>query len=449
MYKIAFATLGCKVNQYDTDSLAALFKKKGYEIVDFKDDADVYVINTCTVTLTGDKKSRQMIRRAISSNPDALIVATGCYAQSAPKEVWDIDGVDIVTGTSNRKSVFELVDNAQRANREKTLNVEDLTGCRNYEEMGTEGAIERTRAYVKIQDGCDSFCSYCRVPYVRGRVRSRRPESIVEEVENLARKGIKEVILTGIHLSLYGKDYGFKPDLADVIDLIVSVKGIERIRLSSVDPADVTDKLIEVISKNDKVCNHLHMALQSGDDRILALMNRKYTGESFFDMVEKIRASIPDIVFTTDVIVGFPSEDDIAFENTMKLVKEVGFSKVHVFKYSKRKGTKAADYDNQVSPDIKDDRSQKLIALSNELAQKNNMSKIGTTCSVLIERVYASPKSTKELKNFNLPAGRYAEGVTKDYIRVFARISDASQVEDILDVDIVEAYPEFLVGESK
>ncbi len=404
MRRVAIATLGCKVNQYDSDALALQFRKEGFEVVPFGDTADVYVVNTCTVTQTGDKKSRQLIRRAHARNPEAVIVATGCYAQASPAEAAAIPGVSVVSGTSDRAGIVREVMNLAQRRGAPAMLVSGIGECRVYEELPSEGTAERTRAYIKIEDGCENFCSYCKVPYVRGPVRSRSIHRIQDELRRLAALGFREIVLTGIDLGAYGRDFGGSPDLADALEMAASVEGIARVRLSSVDPTDVSSRLLHAMGSHPAVCPHLHVPLQSGDDGVLKRMNRRYSAAEFEAVVARARERVGGLAVTSDVIVGFPGEDESAFEATMDLCRRVGFSRLHVFQYSKRRGTVAAGLDGQVPRDEKERRSQRLIDLGRELALRFHGGLLGRSVQVLVEK----------------SDGAECEGLTGNYVRVFA-----------------------------
>ncbi len=430
MKTVAFYTLGCKVNQYETEAMGELFQKSGYEIVDSESRADIYVVNTCTVTNLGDRKSRQFIRRSKKINPEAIIAVVGCYAQTSPDEVLSIEGVNIILGTNDRNKIVDYVENIQVEN-EKINAVEDIMQIKEFEEM-TIGEIKgKTRAFLKIQEGCNQYCTYCIIPYARGPIRSRRLEDIIKEVERLAKNEFKEVVLTGIHVASYGKDVE-GTSLLDVIREVHKIDGIERIRLSSIEPTVATEEFILEISKLEKVCPHFHLSLQSGCDETLERMNRKYRTEEYRKIVERLRRYMPDLSITTDVMVGFPGETDEEFDNTYHFVKEIGFSQIHVFKYSPRKGTPAAKYENQVSSDIKNKRSEKLLKLAQESTIEYNEKFIGKTKSVLFE----TPS--------DLLSG-YFEGLTDNYIRVFCKTQ--KQVEGrLLHVCLDELHGEGMVG---
>ncbi len=374
MKKVAFYTLGCKVNQYETEAMLELFEKEGYEKAETEDYADVYVINTCTVTHMSDRKSRQYIRRMKKKNPDAIIAVVGCYSQVSPEEILSIDEVNLVMGTNDRKKIVEEVKKIDASRKVST--VDDIMKVKAFEEIEINKTNGKTRAFMKIQDGCDRYCSYCIIPYARGRVRSRDLESIVKEVENLASNGYKEVVLTGIHVASYGKDIKDSDiKLLDVIKQINDIEGIERIRLSSVEPILFTDEFVEAVSTMDKVCPHYHLSLQSGCDETLKRMKRRYTTEEYKAIVDRLRAAIPNVSITTDVIVGFPGETNEEFDKTYEFLKDIELTHMHVFKYSPRKGTPAATMENQVDPSTKHDRSEKLLQLNEE-----NFNKFGQKC---------------------------------------------------------------------
>jgi threonylcarbamoyladenosine tRNA methylthiotransferase MtaB len=406
MKKVAFFTLGCRVNHYETEAIAESFLKSGYEIVNFDEFADVYVINTCTVTSIGDKKSRQEIRRAKKINPLAIVVAAGCYSQVAPDEVSKIDEVDIIIGTNGKGKIPELVNKFKDSGK-KINNVESIMNVRKFEEMEIDEYQNKTRAFLKIQDGCDRFCSYCLIPFARGPVRSKNPETVIDEVNKLSRNGYKEIILSGIHVASYGRDIG-NTNLVDIIDKIESIDGVERIRIGSVDPAFFTDETIIKLSHVKKLCNHFHLSLQSGCNKTLAAMNRHYTAEEYKNAVEKLRKYIDDVSITTDVIVGFPGETDEDFLETINFIKDIKFSKIHVFKYSERAGTRAASFKNQVSPIVKEERSKILLKLDKKLEEEFIDKFKGRIMNVLFE----------EGNN-----GEYF-GYTRNYIRVEAKSID-------------------------
>ncbi len=436
--RVAFATLGCKVNQYDTDALAGLFKKAGYNIVDFEEPADVYVVNTCTVTNEGDRKSRQLARRAARRNPSAVVVVTGCYAQTSPEEVQAIPEVDLVVGTHQRGQMPDLVGELLDDKEEGARSVvgplgRDLA----FEELGVETVSERTRATLKIQEGCNQFCTYCKVPFARGRERSRKPENVLAEVRRLVEAGYKEVVLTGIHLGSYGRDLDGAGgiDLAGITRMVAAVDGLARVRLSSVEPTDVTPELIRLLAEDPHVCRHLHIPLQSGNDAILERMNRGYTTAQFAEVVRRVRGAAPEVAISTDVIVGFPGETDAQFASSLAFVKEMAFSRLHVFKYSPRKGTAAARFPGQVAGKVKEVRSQAMIQLGEELALAFHRQFVGEVWPVLFEQA-------------EQPG--YIAGLTDNYIKVEVPASAGKDLEDlageIRPVRLLEAYPDRMWG---
>ena len=429
MKKVAFYTLGCKVNQYETEAMLELFEKEGYEKAETEDYADVYVINTCTVTHMSDRKSRQYIRRMKKKNPDAIIAVVGCYSQVSPEEILSIDEVNLVMGTNDRKKIVEEVKKIDASRKVST--VDDIMKVKAFEEIEINKTNGKTRAFLKIQDGCDRYCSYCIIPYARGRVRSRDLESIVKEVENLAANGYKEVVLTGIHVASYGKDIKETDiKLLDVIKQINDIEGIERIRLSSVEPILFTDEFVEAVSAMDKVCPHYHLSLQSGCDETLKRMKRRYTTEEYKAIVDRLRAAIPNVSITTDVIVGFPGETNEEFDKTYEFLKDIELTHMHVFKYSPRKGTPAATMENQVDPSTKHERSEKLLQLNEENFKKFGQKMLDKEFNVLFEQKVGDNKF---------------EGLTENYVKVIVE-SDKDLSEQILKVKITDVKNEFLEG---
>lgn len=429
MKKVAFYTLGCKVNQYETEAMLELFEKEGYEKAETEDYADVYVINTCTVTHMSDRKSRQYIRRMKKKNPDAIIAVVGCYSQVSPEEILSIDEVNLVMGTNDRKKIVEEVKKIDASRKVST--VDDIMKVKAFEEIEINKTNGKTRAFLKIQDGCDRYCSYCIIPYARGRVRSRDLESIVKEVENLAANGYKEVVLTGIHVASYGKDIKDTDiKLLDVIKQINDIDGIERIRLSSVEPILFTDEFVEAVSTMDKVCPHYHLSLQSGCDETLKRMKRRYTTEEYKSIVDRLRANIPNVSITTDVIVGFPGETNEEFDKTYEFLKDIELTHMHIFKYSPRKGTPAATMENQVDPSTKHDRSEKLLKLNEENFEKFGQKMLNKEFNVLFEQKVGDNKY---------------EGLTENYVKVIVE-SDKDLSEQILKVKITDVKNEFLEG---
>ena len=385
MEKVAFITLGCKVNQYETNAMAQKFLEKGYEVVEHTEFANIYIINTCTVTNMSDRKSRQMLRRVKELNKNAIVVACGCYAQVAKKELEKIKEVDLILGNNEKKDIVSYVEKFEK-NKKKELEVEDVMQKKNFVEFGSVVYTEKTRAVIKVQDGCDRFCSYCIIPYARGRVRSRKPESIIKEIEKISEEGIKEVVITGIHIASYGKD--FKDEnykLIDLLEEINKIKGIERIRLGSLEPLLITEEFVERLVKLEKICHHFHLSLQSGCDETLKRMNRRYNTEEFRKVVKLLRKNYKDVNLTTDIIVGFPGETEEEFKKTYEYLKEIKFYKMHVFKYSKRQGTKAAEMKEQIDGNKKEERSRKLIELSNKNEKEYNEQYIGKEVEILWE----------------------------------------------------------------
>ena len=382
--KVAFYTLGCKVNQYETNGMIQAFLEKGYEIVDFSEKADIYVINTCTVTSMSDKKSRQMIRRTKQLNPDATVVAVGCYAQVAKDKLEEIKDIDLILGISEKTEIVKFVE--EELNSKKQIeHISDVMHQKEFVDFGTVNYTDKNRVAIKVQDGCNQFCTYCIIPYARGRIRSRKIENVKKEVEELAKKGIKEIVITGIHVASYGKDLDEDISLIDLLEEINKIDGIERIRLSSLEPTLITEDFVNRLSKLEKICDHFHLSLQSGCDETLKRMNRHYTTEQFKNATKLLRNTYPNVALTTDVIVGFPGETEEEFEKTYKFLEEIKFYKMHVFKYSPRKGTKAEKMPNQIDGNKKEERSNRLIELSDKNEIEQNKTYIGKVLKVLIE----------------------------------------------------------------
>ena len=407
MRKAALHNLGCKVNSYETEAMTQLLKKAGYEIVSFQDQADVYIINTCSVTNMADRKSRQMLHKAKKQNPNAVVVATGCYVQNATEKVAQDISIGLVVGNNRKKDIVEIL-NEYYAEKEageqvKEEYVIDINHTDEYEDLEISTVTEHTRAHLKIQDGCNNFCSYCIIPYARGRIRSRTMESIKAELERLSASGFKEIVLTGINLSCYD-DNGKK--LIDVIEMADNVNGIERIRLGSLDPEVVTEDFVERLGKVKKICPHFHFSLQSGCDKTLKAMNRHYTSDEYYEKCQLIRKYIDNPAFTTDVIVGFPGETEEDYISSREFVKKVKFAELHVFKYSKRDGTVAAKMPNQIDEKIKTLRSEDLIKTGEELTKKFRQAKIGQDTTVLFE------------EKILLDNKEYWVGHTVDYIKI-------------------------------
>lgn len=405
MKKAALHNLGCKVNAYETEAMQHLLEEAGYEIVPFTQKADVYVINTCSVTNMADRKSRQMLHKAKKNNPDSIVVATGCYVQTSEKEVLNDLSVDIVIGNDRKHDLVRLLEEYSLDSVNDT--VDDINdGKHDFEELFIDQTKEHTRAFIKVQDGCNQFCSYCIIPYARGRVRSRRFENVIAEVERLAANGFKEVVLTGIHLSSYGVDFEEATGLLELIQAVNAVKGIERIRLGSLEPKIVTEHFASELSKLDKICPHFHLSLQSGCDATLKRMNRKYTTKEYERGCELLRKYFVHPAITTDVIVGFPGETEEEFEQTKAYLEHIHFYEMHIFKYSKRKGTRAAVMPDQIDEQIKAARSEKLIALGHDMSKAFRKFYIGKNEEVLFEE--KAVIGDKE----------YFVGYTKEYVKV-------------------------------
>ncbi len=422
---VKFITLGCKVNQYETNAMAQKFLEKGYKVIEEYEQngekPDICIINTCTVTNMSDRKSRQMLRREKENNKNVIVVAVGCYAQVAKNELNKIPEIDLVLGNNEKVDIVKYVEDYINEN-ENNIEIEDVMQSRLFSDFGDITFTEKTRAVVKIQDGCDRFCSYCIIPYARGRVRSRKPESIISEIKKIAEKDIKEVVITGIHIASYGKDFKEEYKLIDLLEEINKIDGIERIRLGSIEPLLITDEFAERLKKLDKICHHFHLSLQSGCDETLKRMNRRYTTEQFREIVKRLRNAYNDVNLTTDIIVGFPGETEEEFEKTYHFLDEIKFYKMHVFKYSQRKGTKAAVMPNQIPGDIKELRSRKLIELSNKNEFEINQKYIGQKVEVLFEE-------EKE--------GCY-KGHTANYILIYCKDEKENLANKIQKVECIE-----------
>lgn len=401
--RVALITLGCKVNQYESAVLAGLFQERGYQVVEPGDIADVYVINTCTVTHLSDRKSRQLIRRAAGANSEALIVVTGCYAQTSPGKVLEIPGVDLVVGTRDRGKLVDLIEMAVKG-RGPVNAVCNYEAGEEFEEISTLPLQGRTRAFLKIQDGCNSFCTYCIVPFARGPLRSRQPEKVIEAAHKLVAAGFKEIVLTGIHTGSYGHELAEEVTLAGLFSRLAAIPGLLRLRLSSIEPNDITPELVDTLSSSPVFCRHLHVPLQSGDDQVLQRMGRQYTTWEYNRLVNALRESIPGLSLSTDVMVGFPGETSEHFDHTCRFINKIVFSRLHVFKYSPRQGTPAADFNDQVEPPVKEERSHKLIEIGEKLAAGFAASLIGQDLEVLVERRLEGEKD-------------YYEGFTGNYVR--------------------------------
>jgi len=383
--KIAATTLGCKVNVYDTDAMLSAFRASGHLIVGFSEIADVYIVNTCTVTNFGDKKSRQMLRNAKKTNPDAIVVAAGCYTQTSPEEIKKIDGVNILIGTKERSKIVEIVENYAK-NSDVENYISDIMNEQVFESLEVDNLSEKTRAYIKIQEGCNNFCTYCIIPYARGPVRSRNIEDIVSEAKKLSSSGYKEVVLAGINVASYGKDLNQDVSLLDVLEEVHKINEIKRIRFSSIEPTVITNEFIECLKTLPKICDHFHLSLQSGCDKTLQAMNRKYLSEDYRQAILKIRKIMPNASITTDIIVGFPGETEKDFLESYDFAKEMQLSKIHVFPYSPKKGTKAAEFKAQIPNHIKNERSKKMIELGEEMQREFLKSFIGKNLSILFEK---------------------------------------------------------------
>ena len=410
MKKAALHNLGCKVNAYETEAMQEMLEKEGYEIVPFKEGADIYIINTCTVTNIADRKSRQMLHRARKMNPDAIVVAAGCYVQAQENEHHELDScIDIVIGNNKKQDLIQILNEYE--SKCKTEEVIDINHTNEYENLNLSRTGEHTRAYIKVQDGCNQFCSYCIIPFARGRVRSRSLEDVVQEVTTLSENGYKEVVLTGIHLSSYGVDFeeqeaGKKTDLLTLILAVHEIPGIERIRLGSLEPRIVTEEFAKTIAGLPKMCPHFHLSLQSGCDATLKRMNRRYTTDEYFEKCELLRKYFDHPALTTDVIVGFPGETEEEFEESKAFVDKVNFYETHIFKYSKREGTRAAVMENQVPEQIKAERSAQLIELGAKKQEAYEKEMVGKDVEILVEE--PAQIDGKEVQ----------VGHTKEYIKV-------------------------------
>ncbi len=429
MSSVAFHTLGCKVNHYETEAIWQLFKEAGYERTDFNRASDVYVINTCTVTNTGDKKSRQVIRRAIRRNPDAVICVTGCYAQTSPAEIMAIPGVDIVVGTQDRVRLIELIEQF-RESREPINAVGNIMKARVYEELDVPAFSDRTRASLKIQEGCNNFCTFCIIPWARGLMRSRDPEEVIHQAQQLVDAGYKEIVLTGIHTGGYGSDFK-EYKLADLLrDLEAKVDGLKRIRISSIEASQITDDVIQVLNDSNIVVRHLHVPIQSGSNTVLKRMRRKYTMEFFAERLDRLREALPDLAITSDVIVGFPGETEEEFMETYNFIKEYRFAELHVFPYSMRTGTPAARMTDQIPEEVKNERVHRLLELNDQLAKEYASQFEGDVLEVIPEELYKED-----------PASGLYEGYTDNYLKVVFE-ADESMVGKIVRVKIKKAgYP--------
>ena len=429
--KVALYTLGCRVNSYESEAMAEKFIKEGYEVGSFDEFSDVYVINTCTVTNMGDKKSRQMIGRARRHNPDAIIAVVGCYSQIASDEIAQIEGVDVVLGSRNKGDIVYWVNRA-REERKQVVEVKDVLKDKKFEELAINEYQDKTRAFLKIQDGCNRFCTYCLIPFARGAVCSKEPEQILKEVKELSKNGFKEIILSGVHTASYGVDLEGDWNLVKILEEIDKIEGIERIRIGSIDPTFFTEGVIERICALKNMCPHFHLSLQSGCDATLRRMNRKYTAQEYKEVVENIRKYIKDVSITTDIIVGFPGESNIEFEDTYEFLKDIKLSKMHIFKYSKRAGTKAAEMAFQVDGLIKEERSKRLIELNNTLEVEFMERFIGREMKVLYEEAISGKNNT------------YV-GYTENYIKVITE-SEENLEGKIVTTKIISIEKENMIG---
>ena len=430
MKSIAFCTLGCKVNQYETNAMEQQFIEYGYRVVSFNEKADIYIINTCTVTNMSDKKSRQMIRRAKQLNPKSIVVAVGCYVQVAKEKLEEIKELDLILGNNEKKDIVKYVGADDSVCPEK-IHLDDVMHQNEFVDFGTTVHMDKTRAVIKVQDGCDRFCSYCIIPYARGRVRSRKPESVIKEVESLAKNNVKEIIVTGIHVASYGKDFKENIGLIDLLEKLNKIDGIERIRLGSLEPMIITKEFLERLVKLQKICHHFHLSLQSACNETLKRMNRRYTIEEFKAVVNMLRDAYNDVILTTDIIVGFPGETEEEFNITYNNLKEINFYKMHVFKYSRREGTKAAVMPEQILPQIQEDRSKRLIELSDSNEINYNKKQIGKTLKVLFEE----------------KDGEYIKGHTNNYILVNVIEDDIDRYHNkIKKVEIEKMENNELIG---
>lgn len=433
MAKIAFYTLGCKVNQADTASMENLFLRSGHQLVSFDGEADVYIINTCVVTNTGQRKSRQTIHRAIRKNPNALIVVTGCYPQTAAEEVKAIAGVDMIIGNQDRAQIVQLVEERLAHRQTDTLDaVHKLTASTAFEEMAAGDITDKTRAFLKIQEGCNQFCTYCIIPYARGPLRSRSLESIRTETQRLISAGFKEIVLIGIHLGCYGKENPDGPTLYDAVKTVLDVPGVQRLRLGSLESVEVEPRLLTLMQEDARFCRHLHLPLQSGCDKTLQAMHRPYTTAKFKKLLADIKTKVPDIAITTDVIVGFPGETEADFETTCKFAESCGFSKMHIFPFSARKGTPAEKFAGAVTESVKKERADILGRIDETMHKTFLQAMVGQNAEVLFEQ----------------PAGEdYFEGLTGNYQRVFVKSGGRNLGGEILPVKITAFDGEKLLGE--
>lgn len=419
---VAFLTLGCKVNTYETDAMKQLFLSAGYQVKEFSDTADVYVINTCTVTNIADRKSRQMLHKAKKNNPESIVVAVGCYVQAAKEALEADEAIDLVVGNNQKQNIVEVLEQYYMDNNYNEALI-DISRESQYEELSIGSAGDKTRAYIKVQDGCNQFCSYCIIPYTRGRVRSRAIVDVLNEVKKLVDAGYKEVVLTGIHLSSYGIDFEEKASLLQLIQSISEIHGLERVRLGSLEPRVITEEFVSVLSKNEKFCPHFHLSMQSGCNATLKRMNRRYTAEEYYEKCELIKEWFELPAITTDVIVGFPGETEEEFEETKAFVQKVKFAQMHVFKYSKRKGTRAEAMENQVEETTKHARSTQLIQIEQEMRKAYKDSFIGRKEKLLVE------------EEVTVDGVTYQIGHNERYVKL-AIVSDTNYTNQIIEVEV-------------
>lgn len=427
--KVSFITLGCKVNQYDSDAMRTLFIHRGYKPVEHSEVADVYIINTCSVTSIGDRKSRQVIRKIRRNNPDAVIAATGCYAQVAPEELEKMGDVDVIVGHQNRNKIVDYIEEAEKS--EKTVNaVKDIMSIREYENLTVdpEGEV-KARAFVKVQEGCDNYCTFCIIPYARGRLKSRKQEDAVDEIKKLVEKGYREVVLTGIHLGNYGRDLRNGTSLSTLVSELLKIPNLLRIRLGSIESVELSDELINIIKNEKRVCHHLHLPLQSGSDAVLKSMNRHYRLRQYKDLIAMLRKKIPNLALTTDLIVGFPGETEENFKETLNTLHELKFSAIHVFPFSKRTGTPAAMYPNQITNEEKKKRVHRVQELEKKISKEFK-------CEFLNKIVHVLAENKKE---------EYFEGFSDEYIRVTIKGENVKRGH-LYSVIVEEVTDEGLIG---
>ena len=432
--KVALHNLGCKVNAYEVEAMQQLLEKAGYEIVPFTEGADVYLINTCTVTNIADRKSRQMLHKAKKMNPDAIVVAAGCYAQADTEKLKEDNAVDLILGNNQKTQIVEVLEEYEKEHS-KQVQVIEINHTKEYEELSIEQTAEHVRAYIKVQDGCNQFCTYCIIPFARGRVRSRKIADVLREVETLASKGYKEVVLTGIHLSSYGVDFSKeeRESLLSLIQAVSKVEGIQRIRLGSLEPRIITEEFLEGIVATGKVCPHFHLSLQSGCNKTLKNMNRRYSAQEYAEKCELIRKYYPAPALTTDVIVGFPMETEEDFEESYEFVKNIHFYETHIFKYSRRHGTKAAAMDGQLTEAVKAQRSEKLLELHDIRAKEYEEAMIGKTIELLLE---------EEIEE---DGKMWYVGHSREYVRAVIEKTEAHQVNDLVEAKVTEFVADHLL----